>query len=160
MQRIDTPERRRRLAVRHGLAAGAPGGVAGIARRLVALHSTDPATVYLSLRARAASPITPADIEDSLYERREVVRMLAMRRTMFVVPVESLPVVQAAATDRIARDQRTLLLKHLRDLAGIADPDPWLADVRPAPSAAVGRRAVGGRAQAQDDAANGGRQGV
>jgi hypothetical protein len=55
--------------------------------------------------------------------------MLAMRRTMFVVPAESVPVVQASTTDRIAKDQRALLLKLLSELAGIAEPDPWLADV-------------------------------
>ena len=128
MHKIDVAERRRRLAVRHALARPADS-VLGIARSLVALHSTDPATVYLSLRARAGGPITPADIEDSLYERRELARMLAMRRTMFVVPVESVPVVQASTTNRIARDQRARLLVHLRDLADVADPDPWLAEV-------------------------------
>jgi hypothetical protein len=131
MHRIDVAERRRRLAVRHDLAGReAPaGGLAGIARRLVALHATDPATVYLSIRARASEPVTSADIEQSLYERRELVRMLAMRRTVFVVPAESMPVVQASTTDRIAKDQRARLLTHLRDLADVADPDPWLADV-------------------------------
>jgi hypothetical protein len=116
--------------VRHGLAAGARAdGVADVARRLVALHATDPATVFLSVRARASEPVTPADIEDSLYERRELVRILAMRRTVFVIPVESFPVVQASTTDPLARDQRARLVKHLRDLGGITDPDPWLADV-------------------------------
>jgi hypothetical protein len=128
MHRIDEAERRRRLAVRHGLARPKES-ITGIARSLVALHSTDPATVYLSLRARASEPVRPADIEDSLYERRELVRMLGMRRTVFVVPSESVPVVQASTTDRIARDQRARLLTHLRDLADITYPDPWLADV-------------------------------
>lgn len=128
MQRIDLAERRRRLAVRHRLASKADDA-AGVAQAMVALHSTDPATVYLSLRARTSEPITPADIKDSLYERRELVRMLAMRRTMFVVPVESVPVVQAAATDKVARDQRARLLTQLRDLADMTDPEPWLADV-------------------------------
>lgn len=128
MHRIDVAERRRRLAVRHGLARRSYG-VVGVARSLIALHSTDPATVYLSVRARAGGLTTPADIEYSLYERRELVRMLAMRRTVFVVPVESVPVVQASTTERIARDQRARLLTHLRDLADVTDPDPWLADV-------------------------------
>jgi hypothetical protein len=137
MHRIDVVERRRRLAARHGLgphrvASAAPDGLAdpaAVARRLVALHATDPATVYLSLLARMAGPVTAGAIEESLYGRRDLIRMLAMRRTMFVVPAESVPVVQASTTDRIAKDQRALLLKLLSELAGIAEPDPWLADV-------------------------------
>jgi hypothetical protein len=134
--RIDAAERRRRLAVRHGLASRPPdAGHANtaspveIARRVVALHATDPAAVYLSVRARAAAAVKPSDIEYSLYERRDLVRMLAMRRTVFVVPAESVPVVQASTTERIARDQRTLLIKQLRDFGDVTNPDPWLADV-------------------------------
>src|SRR5262245_25601113 len=113
MQRIDVAERRRRLAARQclaprlGDAAGPPdlADVVGVARSVVALHATDPATVYLSLRCRTATPVTPQGIEHSIYERRDLVRMLGMRRTMFVVPAESVPVVQASTTNKIAKDQ-------------------------------------------------------
>ncbi len=136
MHRIDVAERRRRLAVRHGLGphrVGEPAGRAAdpaqVARQLVALHATDPATVYLSVMARMAGPVTPGEIEESLYERRDLIRMLAMRRTVFVVPAESVAVVQASTTDRVAKDQRARLLKHLRDGTTIAEPESWLADV-------------------------------
>jgi hypothetical protein len=134
MQRIDVTERRRRLAVRHALApadrvAGTPPDPAHVARRLVALHSTDPATVYLSVLARLSVPVPPGVIEESLYERRDLVRMLAMRRTVFVVPAESVAIVQASTTDRIARDQRTLLLKQLAQATDLTAPETWLADV-------------------------------
>jgi len=134
MQRITVAERRRRLAVRHCLAR-APGsdgeqnGPADVARSLVALHATDPATVYLSVRARTVPAATVAGISDSLYQLRELVRMLAMRRTMFVLPAESVPMVQAAATDPIARDQRALLVKLLRQTSEVSEPEAWLSDV-------------------------------
>src|SRR6201988_1481847 len=128
MQRIDTAERRRRLAVRHGLANPAATDPAETASSVGVLHGTDPATVYLSIRARADGSVTPAVIEDCLYERRDLVRMLAMRRTVFIVPGESVPVVQAGATDKVEKTERARLIKHLQDLAGIADAGPWLAE--------------------------------
>jgi len=134
MHKIDEAERRRRLAVRHALAPahrvdGTPPDPAQVARQLVALHSTDPATVYLSVLARIAAPVPVTVIEESLYERRDLVRMLAMRRTVFVVPAESVAVVQASTTDRIAQDQRARLVKLLGEAASVANPEPWLADV-------------------------------
>src|SRR5258708_11395277 len=134
MDKIDVAERRRRLAVRPALAPryrvdGAPPDPARVGRRLVALPSTDPATVYLSILARVAAPIQASTVEESLYERRDLVRMLAMRRTVFVVPGESVPIVQASTTDRIAGDQRSRLLKLLADGAGLSEPEASLADV-------------------------------
>jgi winged helix DNA-binding protein len=134
MHRVDHAERRRRLAVRHALAPSAqingdPPDPAAVADKLVALHSTDPATVYLSIAARTAHPAPPSAIEASLYERRDLIRMLAMRRTVFVVPAGIVPVVQASTTDRLAKDQRARLIKHLIDATDVVDPDPWLTDV-------------------------------
>lgn len=153
MDRVDDAERRRRLAVRHALASlarvdGAPPDPAAVAGRLVALHSTDPATVYLSVVARTAEPVPPAVIEASLYERRDLVRMLAMRRTVFVVPAGTVPVVQAAATDRIAVEQRARLIKLLVDMADVGDAEPWLADVERTVLAELARR--GGSASAAE----------
>ena len=76
MHSVDVAERRRRLAVRHALAPphrvrGDECAPAEIARRLVALHSTDPATVYLSVRTRIAGEVSADVIEAALYERRE-----------------------------------------------------------------------------------------
>src|SRR5262249_41026468 len=102
---------------------------ADVARSVVALHATDPATVYLSVRARTSISVTPAVIEDSIYERRDLVRMLGMRRTVFVVPAECVAVVQASTTDKIARGQRALLLKLLSQVSAVTEPDAWLADV-------------------------------
>jgi hypothetical protein len=134
MHRIDVAERRRRLAVRHALAPahrvdGTPPDPAEVARQLVALHSTDPATVYLSVLARIAVAAPATVVDESLYERRELVRMLAMRRTVFVVPAESVAIMQASTTDRIAVDQRAKLVKLLGEGTSVTNPEPWLADV-------------------------------
>jgi hypothetical protein len=95
-------ERRSRLAARqHLVPAARAASPLVVARDLVALHGTDPATVFLSIVARCDRP-TIAAIEDALYVKRELVRMLGMRRTMFVVPDELAPVVQAACTRAIA----------------------------------------------------------
>jgi Winged helix DNA-binding domain len=128
MRRIGVEERRARLGLRHHLAAGARTDVVEAARDLVGLHGTDPATVHLAARARMRDPQVAA-VEQALYEDRTLVRILGMRRTMFVEPVELMPVVQAACTDAIAIQQRRLLLTML-DGAGLADdPAGWVEEV-------------------------------
>ncbi|MBF6340578.1 AlkZ family DNA glycosylase [Nocardia abscessus] len=130
MRSIDAAERRARLAVRHRLAAPERSGrVADIARSMVALHATDPATVFLSVAARAEG-LSPSDVEQALYEDRSLLRMLAMRRTMFVVPVDLVPVLQASCADALAHKQRRTYGKYLAQ-AGIGDGDTpgWWAEV-------------------------------
>ncbi|BCB85142.1 winged helix DNA-binding domain-containing protein [Phytohabitans suffuscus] len=127
MRRIDIAERRARLALRHHLAPGAVAAdPAEAARGIVALHSTDPASVFLSLHART-SPSSVADIEHALYEERSLVRMLGMRRTIFVVPVELAAVVQASSTNAIAAAQRRRYTQIITD-AGVGD-GAWLKEV-------------------------------
>ena len=46
--------------------------------------------------------VTPADVEWALYEERSLVRLLAMRRTLWAVPRELLPAVFAGATKAVA----------------------------------------------------------
>ena len=62
------------------------------------LHATDAVTVFLSIRARSGG-VSPDDVERALYEERSLVRLLAMRRTLWTVPRELVPVVFAAAAD-------------------------------------------------------------
>lgn len=110
VRHIDTDERRTRLSARHRLAA-APGALApgSVAESLVALHSTDPATVFLSVAARSTA--TPDDIEKALYDERSLVRMFGMRRTVFVLPAALAPVVHSSTTAAIAAKERTEMLK-------------------------------------------------
>ncbi len=126
---FDDAERRNRLAVRHHLAPEAHAeDVVTVARDLVALHATDPATVFLSARARVHS-LTVEDVERPLYEDRTLVRVLGMRRTMFVMPNDLPPITHAACTKPMVARERTRLLGML-EAAGITDrPERWLRDV-------------------------------
>ena len=129
MRRWTAEDRRARLVARHHLAPAtraARAGVDGVARDLVGLHGTDPASVFLALWARCAD-VSVSDIERALYEDRTVVRMLGMRRTMFVVPVELAPVIHSAATMALVPGERRKLEQLVHAAGLVADPAPWLA---------------------------------
>ena len=136
---ITTAERRQRLGLRHGLAAGASERTPeAIARRLVGLHGTDPISAYLACWARVDGFTVPM-LEAALYEERALLKILAMRRTMFVVPLELAAIMQAACTEAIASRERKRLLRMLEE-AGIATPaEPWLASVEAETVAALER---------------------
>jgi hypothetical protein len=140
-------ERRARLARRHLLAAPARADTAAeVAAALVALHGTDPASVYLAAWARAAAghrAIGRAAVERALYEDRQLVRMLGMRRTMFVVPDGLAPVIQAACTDEVAARLRRGLVRDLAAGGVAADAGRWLEEVG---DAAVKALTASGRA--------------
>ncbi|HEX2375472.1 MAG TPA: winged helix DNA-binding domain-containing protein [Actinomycetota bacterium] len=151
MRRIGVTERRARLGLRHHLAAPARSGVVEAARDLVGLHATDPATVYLAARVRMAVPEVAA-VERALYEDRELVRILGMRRTMFVEPVELMPVVQAACTDAIAVQQRRLLVDMIGGAGMADDPAAWIEEVETAAVKALEARGGATATEvAQDD---------
>jgi hypothetical protein len=134
VRRISVTERRRWLGRRHGLAPGAASTTAtDAARRILALHATDPGSVYLQVRARTVS-VSPADLTAALYQDKSLVRLLAMRRTLFVVPIETAPVIQHGAADQVAARLRRDLVKRLaadadHPAAQSGDPDGWLAEV-------------------------------
>jgi hypothetical protein len=134
--RISVDERRARLGLRHRLAAGARiDDAVAIAEAVVALHGTDPATVFLSAAARMVNPSVER-LERALYDDRLLVRTLCMRRTMFVLPVPMVPVVQAACTDALVPGQRKRTLAMLEE-AGIADPKRHLRELEAATLAAI-----------------------
>jgi hypothetical protein len=151
VRRIGVDERRARLGVRHQLATAArAGSAADAAAGLVALHGTDPASVFLAALARMRAGGVEA-VERALYEEKALVRLLGMRRTMFVVPVDVAPVVQAACTRAIAVQQRRLLVQML-GRAGVADdPDRWLKEVEESTVRALAARGEATAAQLSED---------
>jgi hypothetical protein len=126
---IGVPERRARLARRHRLLEeDRTDDVARIAEDLVALHSTDPVTVFLSAGARMRHPSVAA-VEQALYDDRSVVRHHAMRRTLWVTTPDVVRVLHGAATRRLVGPEERRLLGLLA-ANGVEDPGTWLADAR------------------------------
>ncbi|AFT99659.1 winged helix DNA-binding domain-containing protein [Nocardia brasiliensis] len=103
-------------------AANAAETTAAVTASVLALHATDPATVYLSAAARLSAP-QHETIEGQLYDRVNLLRMTAMRGTLFVVPRELAPVMLAALGREHAAGRMRALVRQL-DSAGIA-PD-WV----------------------------------
>lgn len=128
MQRLDDDERRRRLGVRHRLSSGTrDADVAAAAASVVALHGTDPASMFLAAWARTED-VGVAEVERALYDDRTIVRVLAMRRTVFGVPTGDVPVVLAGAADDVAREERRKLVGFLT-AAGRTRPERWIDEV-------------------------------
>jgi hypothetical protein len=137
---ITTTERRARLALRHRLAPGTRAATPeAVAASLVALHGTDPATVYLAVGARLAdSSSTVPETARALYEDRTLLRMHGMRHTVFVFPAELTAVVHASTGLAVAARERAALLK---DMAKAGAPDAaWLKEVEGALLTALARR--------------------
>lgn len=139
---VDTQTRRRLLWDRHRLAGSTSGGITDLVDDLVALHATDAATVYLSVVARRPST-TVAEMAETLYDSRALVRMMGMRRTVFVVSGAAAPVVQHSSADAVAVRIRRALVAELEPV--VAGADAWLAALE---DAVVERLTTGGDATA------------
>lgn len=127
MRSMNVAERRARLGLRHRLCPPArTDDVPEIARSTVVLHATDPATVFLSAAARSTG-IGPEAVERALYDDRTLLRMLAMRRTMFVAPVELVPVLQASTANALAARQRAAYARIIERGSDITDAAAWYA---------------------------------
>ena len=115
--------RRARLARRHGLAAEArAAGIRQAAAAMTALHATDQSAIHLALAARV-DDLTVADVDRVLFDDRSLVRVMAMRRTVWAVGRDLLPSVLASAGARVAAEQTRAL--------GRLGLDPaWLAGAR------------------------------
>jgi len=144
MRRISVQQRRRFLARRQQLGViKPPEDVEALTRSLVCLHATDPASIYLSARARIPG-FRIADLDRALYEDRTLIRQLAMRRTLFVINSGDLGDVQPAGSERVAGAESRKMIKLVED-GGIADDGArWLDRARRAVLAALadGREAT------------------
>jgi Winged helix DNA-binding domain len=123
---IDADERRARLADRHRLLPRTrTDDLPQIADDLVALHSSDPVSVYLSAMARMANPSIEA-VEQALYADRSLIRHHGMRRTLWVATPPVVRLMHAAATrDLLATERRRTC--QLLAKSGVEQPERWLA---------------------------------
>jgi hypothetical protein len=149
--RISVRDRRARLGLRHRLALGSqpaaqPSGPAEVAASLVAVHGTDPSSVYLGILARLAGGDV-ADVERALYQDRTLIRLLGMRRTVFLATLDNAALIQAACARAVAARERRKLLGYLADSELPGDVADWLAEVE---QAALGALAARGEATAAE----------
>jgi Winged helix DNA-binding domain len=129
-RQITDVQRRARLASRHLLIPAArTDDVATIADSVVALHSTDPSTVYLSTMARMKTPTIEA-VSKALYDDRTVVRHHAMRRTLWVFTPQMARWAHAACTVAVANTQWKRLARMVEDTGLATDGAAWSTAAR------------------------------
>jgi hypothetical protein len=130
---ISVRQRRQGMVRRHHLGGDAATPEA-VTRALVALHATDPASVYLSVLARSTAS-TLADVSAAMYQRRTLVRWMAMRRTLFLLHRADIPIVQAAISTPLAAMLRRRLLSQLKrngtEPPIDGDLETWLSSLEP-----------------------------
>ncbi|WP_197379579.1 winged helix DNA-binding domain-containing protein [Mycolicibacterium mengxianglii] len=127
MRSFTVAERRARLARRHFLTTtDATMSLPEMTSALIGWHATDPATPYLSLWARRRG-FTRTALDAEIYERRSLVKQLAMRRTLWLISSPDLALVQPAASDRVADTERRRLIADVETAGVAADGGQWLA---------------------------------
>ena len=126
---VPADERRSRLARRHRLLpAERTDDLPAVADAVVALHSSDPATVHLSAAVRMRHPDV-ALVEQALYDDRTLVRHHGMRRTLWVATPDVVRLMHAAATRKLVGPERRRTAKLLAE-NGMEDPEGWLDEAR------------------------------
>ncbi len=124
---VPDDERRARLGARHAIhPVHRAADPVEATRSVVVLHSTEPATVHLSVHARVDG-VTREQVVATLETERSLVKQLAMRRTLFVFPRDLLPAAWGSAAARTAGGERGRLHRDLRAAGLTDDPDAWLA---------------------------------
>jgi hypothetical protein len=153
LRTVSVQQRRRSIVRRHHL-DGSGASPEEVTQALLALHATDPASVYLSVLARSNGS-TLADVSEAMYERRSVVRWTAMRRTLFLLPRGDVPVVQAAVSAPLAATLRRRLISLLERNGSEppieGDVGHWLAALEVRVEAALRARGTATGAQLSAD---------
>ncbi len=139
---MDVAERRARLVQRHRLSPARPREQPLEAQRGRSSCCTRrmPVTVFLSVHARTSNVAARRTSSASSTRSAALVRMLGMRRTLFVVPRELVPVVYAACTRTIAARERRRLEKMIADSGISTRPAAWLTRALTAALQARSRR--------------------
>ena len=101
---------------------------ARVADDVAGIHATEPTSPYLGLWARTRN-LDRDDIARAMFEERSLIRIIGMRRTLFVVPLELAGVLTAACGRVIAAAERKRLERMLLDAGITARPGPWLRAV-------------------------------
>jgi hypothetical protein len=126
MRSFDVAERRARLMRRHCLAPEHRAeDVLAASDGLVCLHATDPAGVYVAAWARVDG-LTAAEVDKALYVDRTLVKHLCMRRTLFVLGRDLLGLTIAAASSRVADQERRRVAKDVEKAGLFRNGAAWL----------------------------------
>jgi hypothetical protein len=138
-RRVTVGERRARLARRHRLLpATRTDDVAAIADSIVALHSSDPVSVFLSAMARMRHPSIAA-VEAAIYEARSVIRFHAMRRTLWVATPSVARLAHASSTTKLLGPEHRKFVKLLAESGVCDNGDEWIASAKEQVLAALHR---------------------
>ena len=106
-------QRRARLAWRHRLLPTVRFQDPGvIADDLLALHSSDPVSVFLSVCARQQEPAITS-VEAAVYEHRRLLRHHAMRRTLWLMTPATARHAHSSCTRKLTAAERRRLVDRL-----------------------------------------------
>ena len=94
---------------------------------MIGLHSSDPATVFISARARVKG-FRREGLERALYDDRSLVRILGMRRTLFVTTPPLAAVIDAACTKALVQPERRRLIGWIEGQGIARDGAAWLRE--------------------------------
>lgn len=94
---------------------------------MTVLHATEASSVHLSVLARTEG-LGLADIEHTLYSERSLVKLLAMRRTLFAFPADLVPAALGSASVRVASQHARRAAKAIAASDIAADGEAWFAN--------------------------------